>query len=54
MLARNRDALESAVISAYFNGIAGKMIQKKLGYHMTATDLLDVLPSVMKSFDKIK
>ena len=54
MLARNRDALESAVISAYFNGLAGKMTQKKLGYHMTATDLLDVLPSVMKSFDKIK
>ena len=54
MLARNRDALESAVISAYFNGLAGKMAQKKLGHHITATDLLDVLPSVMKSFDKIK
>jgi len=54
ILARNRDALESAVISAYFNGLAGKMIQKKLGYHMTATDLLDALPAVMKSFDKIK
>jgi len=54
MLARNRDALESAVISAYFNGLAGKMTQKKLGHHITATDLLDVLPSVMKPFDKIK
>ena len=54
MLARNRDTLESAVISAYFNGLAGKMTQKKLGYHMTATDLLDNLPDVMKSFDKIK
>jgi len=54
MLARNRDALESAVISAYFNGLAGKMTQKKLGHHMTATDLLDALPTVMKSFDKIK
>jgi NAD(P)H-hydrate epimerase len=54
MLARNRNALESAVISAYFNGIAGKMTQKKLGHHMTATDLLDALPSAMKSFDKIK
>jgi len=54
MLARIRDALESAVISAYFNGLAGKMAQKKLGHHITATDLLDVLPSVMKSFDKIK
>ena len=54
MLARNRNALESAVTGAYFNGLAGKMTQKKLGPHMTATDLLDVLPSVMKSFDKIK
>ena len=54
MLARNRNALESAVISAYFNGLAGKSTQKKLGPHMTATDLLDALPSVMKSFDKIK
>jgi len=54
MLARNRNALESAVISAYFNGLAGKRTQKKLGYHITATDLLDVLPSVMKPFDKIK
>jgi len=54
ILARNRDALESAVISAYFNGLAGKMTQKKLGHHMTATDLLDALPTVMKSYDKIK
>jgi len=54
MLARNRNGLESAVISAYFNGLAGKSTQKKLGPHMTATDLLDELPSVMKSFDKIK
>jgi len=54
MLARNRDTLESAVVSAYFNGLAGKMTQKKFGPHMTATDLLDALPAVMKSFDKIK
>jgi len=54
MLARNRNKLESAVVSAYFNGLAGKMTQKKLGLHMTATDLLDALPTVMKSFDKIK
>ena len=54
ILAHNRNALESAVVSAYFNGLAGKNTQKKLGPHMTATDLLDALPSVMKSFDKIK
>ena len=54
MLARNRNGLESAVISTYFNGLAGKITQKKLGLHMTATDLLDALPGVMKPFDKIK
>jgi len=54
ILAQNKDALESAVIAVYFNGLAGAMIQKKFGTHMTATDLLDVLPDVMKSFDKIK
>ena len=53
-LARNRNTLESAVIAAYFNGLAGKITQKNLGHHMTATDLLDNLPDVMKSFDKIK
>ena len=54
ILAQNRDVLESAVIATYFNGLAGKMTQRKFGTHMTATDLLDVLPNVMKSFDKIK
>ena len=54
MLARNRNTLEAAVISAYFNGLAVKAAQKNLGFHIAATDLLDVLPGVMKSFDKIK
>ena len=46
--------LESAVIAAYFNGLAGKTVQKNLGLHMVSTDLLDILPDIMKSFDKIK
>jgi len=54
MLARNRNTLESAIISAYFNGLAGKATQKKFGLHIVATDLLDELPNIMKSFDKIK
>ena len=54
MLARNRNTLESAIISAYLNGLAGKATQKKFGLHIVATDLLDELPTIMKSFDKIK
>ncbi len=53
-LARNRNPLESASAAAFVNGLAGKLVQRKLGLHMAATDLIDVLPSVLKPFDKIK
>ncbi|MFQ5573983.1 MAG: NAD(P)H-hydrate dehydratase, partial [Nitrosopumilaceae archaeon] len=36
LLARNRNAFESASAAAYINGQAGKIIQKKFGLHMTA------------------
>ena len=54
VLGQKRNVLESAVIAAYFNGLAGKAVQKNLGLHMVSTDLLDALPGIMKSFDKIK
>jgi len=53
-LARNRNPLESASAAAFVNGLAGKLVQRKLGLHMTATDLVDVLPSILKPFDRIK
>lgn len=54
ILSKNRNALESAVAATYINGLAGKMVQKKLGLHMTSMDLIDAIPQVMKPFDKIK
>jgi len=53
-LARNRNPLESASAAAFVNGLAGKLVQRKLGLHMAASDLVDVLPSVLKPFDRIK
>ena len=53
-LAKNRNPLESASAAAFVNGLAGKLVQRKLGLHMTATDLVDVLPSILKPFDRIK
>ena len=53
-LARNRNTLESASAAAFVNGLAGKMVQRKLGMHMTATDLIDVLPTILKPFDRIR
>ncbi|RNJ75685.1 MAG: NAD(P)H-hydrate dehydratase [Nitrosopumilus sp. B06] len=53
MLAKNRNPLESAAAAAYINALAGEAVQKRLGLHMTASDLLDEIPTVMKPFDNI-
>lgn len=53
-LARNKNSLESASAAAYVNGLAGKQVQRKLGLHMVASDLIDVLPSILKPFDRIR
>lgn len=50
-LSTNRNALEAASAASYVNGQAGKLIQKKLGFHITSMDLLEVLPHVLKPFD---
>ena len=53
-LARNRNTLESASAAAFVNGLAGKLVQRKIGLHMVATDLIEVLPTVLKPFDRIR
>ena len=54
LLTRNRNSLESAAIAAYLNGLCGKYVQKEIGIHMVASDLINALPYVAKTFDKIK
>jgi len=54
MLSQNRDMIEAAASAAFVNGQAGKTVQKNLGMHMVATDLIDVLPLISKTFDRIK
>ena len=54
MLSQNRDVIEAAASAVFINGQAGKTVQKNLGMHMVATDLIDVLPLISKTFDKIK
>jgi NAD(P)H-hydrate epimerase len=53
MLAKNRNSLESASAASFVNGNAGKLAQKKHGFHIIATDLVDNISSVMKPFDKV-
>ena len=54
ILAKNRNSLEAAAAASFVNGLAGKLVQKKLGLHITSMDLIDAIPQVMKPFDKIK
>jgi len=54
MLSQNRNVIEAAASAAFVNGQAGKTVQKNLGMHMVATDLIDLLPLIAKTFDRIK
>ena len=54
MLSQNRNMIEAAASAAFINGKAGETVQKNLGMHMVATDLIDVIPLISKTFDKIK
>ncbi|WP_420545071.1 NAD(P)H-hydrate dehydratase [Nitrosopumilus sp.] len=53
ILSKNRNTLESAATATFINGLAGKAAQKKLGLHITSMDVLEELPFVMKTFDRI-
>ena len=53
-LSRNKNTLESASAATFVNGIAGKLLQKQFGNHILASDILNVLPKVLRPFDKIK
>lgn len=53
LLSKNRNPIESAAAASYVNGMAGKLAQKKYGFHILATDLIDNISSTMKTFDKV-
>lgn len=53
ILSKNRNPIEAAAAASFVNGMAGKMAQKKNGFHMVATDLIEMIPGVMKPFDKV-
>lgn len=47
LLAQGVDGFRAAVAGAFINGAAGDLAEEKLGYHLTATDLLEHIPEVM-------
>lgn len=53
-LAVHKDAFESAVAAAHAHSMIGDKLYKKKGEHITAEDVVEAIPSVLKQFDKTR
>ncbi len=51
-LAQGVDPFLAAVAGAFVHGLAGDLAHKEKGFHMIASDLIDVLPKVLKRYDR--
>ncbi len=53
LCAKGIPPFEAACCAAYINGAAGLEAAKSVGLHMTASDLVEQIPSAMRAFDRI-
>jgi NAD(P)H-hydrate epimerase len=49
-LSRNKNIIESTSAATFVNGAAGEILQKEFGNHILASDLISILPRILKSF----
>lgn len=47
LLAQGVAPFRAAVVGAFVSGAAGDLAQERLGYHLTPTDLIELIPKVM-------
>lgn len=47
LMAQGVEGFRAAVAGAFINGAAGDLAEEKYGYHLTPTDLLDHIPTIM-------
>jgi NAD(P)H-hydrate epimerase len=52
-LAQGADPFCAAVAGAYIHGLAGDLVRKSKGFHMVASDVIEVLPQVLRGYDRI-
>jgi NAD(P)H-hydrate epimerase len=50
-LAQKADPFFAAVAGAYVHGLAGDRAYKEKGFHIVASDIIDVLPTVLRRYD---
>jgi NAD(P)H-hydrate repair Nnr-like enzyme with NAD(P)H-hydrate dehydratase domain len=47
LLAQGVGGFRAAAAGAFINGAAGDLAEEQFGYHLTPTDLLDLIPKIM-------
>jgi len=47
-LAQEAEPFKAASAAAFINGAAGDLVASRIGYHMTATDLLNAIPEIIE------
>ncbi|MBP1449178.1 MAG: NAD(P)H-hydrate dehydratase, partial [Thermoproteus sp.] len=47
---KTNNLLEAAAVAAFVNGLAGEAAAEELGFHITASDLLKYIPSVIRRY----
>ena len=53
-LAQHADPFHAAVAGAYLHGRAGDLLLKDKGFHMISSDLVEILPVVLKQYDRLR
>jgi len=51
-LAQHSDPFSAAVAGAYVHGLAGDRARKEKGFHIVASDLVELLPDVLRPYDR--
>jgi NAD(P)H-hydrate epimerase len=51
-LAKKQDPYNAAVAGAWIHGKVGDFVSDQKGYHLVASDLVDHIPMILKTFDK--
>jgi len=52
-LAQHATPFHAAVAGAYLHGRAGDLLLKEKGFHMVSSDLVEILPALMKQYDRL-
>ena len=52
LLSRGLEPFEAACLGAFVNGMAGDLAVRELGYHITATDVIERIPHVLRAYEE--